>query len=86
MVKKLRGEVLGAPLREEDVVSNYLSKVMVDVPVRVRDMSVILNMDVSQLTRALIKMQKESPHKLSLKNTSYVSKLFGKEPVVIRLQ
>jgi len=85
-VKRLRGDVLGAPLRNEDVLSNYISRLPPNGPIKVRDIATILSMDFKQVLRILLKMQKDNPNRLSVMNTSYLSKLIGREPSVIRLQ
>jgi len=83
-VKKLRGDVIGAPLRKEDLVANYIMKLSLGAEVKVKDVAIILNMDSNELIRILLAMQKESPDTIEVKNTKYVSKLIGKEPVLVR--
>jgi paraquat-inducible protein B len=85
-VKRLRNDVLGAPLRNEDVLSNYISRLPPNGPIKVIDIATILSMDFKQVLRILLKMQKDNPNRLSVMNTSYLSKLIGREPIVIRLQ
>ncbi len=85
-VKKLRGDVLGAPMRNEDVISTYITKLSVGTPIKIRDIATILNMDKSSVARILLLVQKDNPHRVAVRNTGYLSKLFGREPTFIRLQ
>jgi len=85
-VKRLRGDVLGAPVRSEDTASSYLFKLPMDTPVKLRDAAALLSMDYNELMRILLKIQKEQPDFISVRNTGYGSKLLGQEPSVIRLK
>ena len=85
-VKRLRNDVMGAPLRSEDVLSNYTSRMPPDSPIKVRDIAAILSIDFKETLRLLLKMQKDNPNRVSVLNTNYFSKLIGKEPTVIKRQ
>jgi len=85
-VKRLRNDVLGAPLRNEDVLSNYISRLPSNAPIKVRDITTILSIDFKEALRLLLKMHKDNPNRLSVLNTSYFSKLMGREPIVIKRQ
>lgn len=85
-VKKLRGNVLGAPLRNEDVLFSYLRKAPQNGPIKVRDIAIILSMDFKEVLRLLLRIQKEDQGFISVANSGYLSKLIGREPTVIRLQ
>jgi DNA repair exonuclease SbcCD ATPase subunit len=85
-VKRLRGEVLGAPMRNEDILSSYISRLPLHEQVKVGDLAIILAIDPKEAVRLLLKMQKDNPNRISVRNTGYLSKLMGREPVVIRLQ
>jgi chromosome segregation ATPase len=85
-VKRLRNDVLGVPLRNEDVLSNYISRMPPDSLIKVRDIAAILSMDFKETLRLLLKMQKDNPNRVSVLNTNYFSKLMGKEPTVIKRQ
>jgi len=85
-VKRLRNDVMGAPLRNEDVLSNYIQRMPLSAQVKVRDIASILNMEFTETLRLLLKIQKDNPNRVSVLNTSYFSKLMGKEPTVIKRQ
>jgi hypothetical protein len=57
-----------------------------DTPVKLRDAAALLSMDYNELMRILLKIQKEQPDFISVRNTGYGSKLLGQEPSVIRLK
>ena len=85
-VKRLRNDVLGVPLRNEDVLSNYISRMPSNAQIKVRDIAAILSIDFKETLRLLLKMQKDNPNRVSVLNTNYFSKLIGKEPTVIKRQ